>query len=71
MSDLTKILLVDDNPKYIEDVLPFYGYEVVCAYNGKQALEKLDSGELFDLVLLDVMMPEMGNPKSNKKIPFL
>ena len=68
MSDLTKILLVDDNPKYIEDVLPFYGYEVVCAYNGKQALEKLDSGELFDLVLLDVMMPEMNGWETLKAI---
>ena len=68
MSDLTKILLVDDNPKYIEDVLPYYGYEVVCAYNGKQALEKLDSGELFDLVLLDVMMPEMNGWETLKAI---
>lgn len=68
MSDLTKILLVDDNPKYIEDVLPFYGYEVVCAYNGKQALEKLNGGEYFDLVLLDVMMPEMNGWDTLKEI---
>ncbi len=68
MSDLTKVLLVDDNPKYIEDVLPFYGYEVVCAYNGKQAIEKLDSGEQFDLVLLDVMMPEMNGWDTLKTI---
>lgn len=68
MADLTKILLVDDNPKYIEDVLPFYGYEVVSVYNGRQALEKLDSGETFDLVLLDVMMPEMNGWETLKAI---
>lgn len=68
MTDLTKILLVDDNPKYIEDVLPFYGFEVTCAYNGRQAIEKLDSGESFDLVLLDVMMPEMNGWETLKII---
>lgn len=68
MSDLTKILLVDDNPKYIEDVLPFYGYEVVSVYNGRQALEKLDSGETFDLMLLDVMMPDMNGWETLKAI---
>lgn len=68
MADLTKILLVDDNPKYIEDVLPFYGYEVASVYNGRQALEKLDSGETFDLVLLDVMMPEMNGWETLKAI---
>lgn len=68
MADLTKILLVDDNPKYIEDVLPFYGYEVVSVYNGRQALEKLDSEETFDLVLLDVMMPEMNGWETLKAI---
>lgn len=60
MADLTKILLVDDNPKYIEDVLPFYGYEVSCAKDGEEALKILDSGKTFDLVLLDVMMPKLN-----------
>lgn len=61
MSELTKILLVDDNPKYLEDVLPFYGYDVVCAQDGVQALNLLEKEEQgFDLVLLDVMMPNMN-----------
>ena len=38
MAELTKILLVDDNPKFLEDVLPFYGYEVKCAHNGVECL---------------------------------
>lgn len=60
MADLTKVLLVDDNPKYIEDVLPFYGYEVSCAYDGEHAIKILESGKVFDLILLDVMMPNMN-----------
>lgn len=68
MADLIKILLVDDNPKYIEDVLPYYGYEVTCAYNGMQAIEKLNQDNSFDLVLLDVMMPEMNGWETLKAI---
>lgn len=60
MSDLAKILLVDDNPKYLADVLPFYGYDLKCVSDGVQALSVLDSGEFFDIVLLDVMMPNMN-----------
>ena len=80
MSDLTKILLVDDNPKYLADVLPFYGYDLKCVSDGVQALSVLDSGEFFDIVLLDVMMPNMNgwdtlkairkNPKT-KDIPVI
>lgn len=68
MAALTKILLVDDNPKYLEDVLPFYGYEVFCAYNGEQAIKILETGKSFDLVLLDVMMPEMNGWDTLKSI---
>lgn len=68
MSDLTKILLVDDTPKYLEDVLPFYGYELECALDGVQALKVLNSGKVFDLVLLDVMMPNMNGWETLKAI---
>lgn len=68
MADLTKILLVDDNPKYIEDVLPFYGYEVTCALDGYQAIKILESGGCFDLILLDVMMPNMNGWETLKVI---
>ena len=68
MADLTKILLVDDNPKYIEDVLPFYGYEVTCALDGHQAIKILESGGCFDLILLDVMMPNMNGWETLKVI---
>lgn len=31
MPELTRILLVDDNPKYLEEVLPLYGFDLTCA----------------------------------------
>ena len=56
-----KILVVDDQPLNVElleaDLLEF-GYEVVTAYDGETALEKLVV-DIPDLVLLDVMMPGM------------
>lgn len=68
MSDLAKILLVDDNPKYLADVLLFYGYDLKCVSDGVQALSVLDSGEFFDIVLLDVMMPNMNGWDTLKTI---
>lgn len=56
-----KILCVDDEPKnlrYYEQMLGSQGYEVLTAGNGMEALEKIKSGDI-DLVLLDVMMPEI------------
>ena len=60
MADLYKVLIVDDNPKYLEDVLPYYGYEVACALDGEKAIEILNKDNTIDLVLLDVMMPKLN-----------
>ena len=67
MSELANILLVDDNPKYLKDALPFYGYNVETAADGVQAL-KLLSKNTYDLVLLDVMMPNMNGWETLKSI---
>jgi len=56
-----KILIVDDEPAnlfILEGILSGEGYDVVSASNGKECLEYLHSQE-FDIVLLDIMMPEM------------
>ncbi len=56
-----KILVVDDNPANQEILsrhLEHQGYPIVLADSGVEALTKL-SQEEFDLVLLDVMMPDM------------
>lgn len=69
MSSIAKILLVDDNPKYLKDVLPSYGYDVTVATDGIQALKTLGNHEnRFDLVLLDVMMPNMDGWATLKAI---
>lgn len=56
-----KILAVDDEKHIVRLVqvnLERQGYEVVTAFDGKEALEKVES-ERPDLVVLDVMMPYM------------
>jgi DNA-binding response OmpR family regulator len=56
-----KVLVIDDEPGIIEIVeanLEGDGFEVISASNGKEGLEKIKS-EQPELVVLDVMMPEM------------
>jgi len=57
----TRILVVDDELsilKYLRANLEAEGYEVLTAMNGVQALKTLET-ELPDLIVLDIMMPEM------------
>jgi class 3 adenylate cyclase len=57
-----RILVVDDTPmnlKLLEGVLTGHGYEVVTAASGAGALERVRDDQP-DLVLLDVVMPEMS-----------
>ncbi len=59
MTTRAKILIVEDEPAIragLVDVFVFHGYEVDFAENGKQGLKKALSG-LYDLILLDVMLP--------------
>ena len=68
MSTIGNILIVDDNPKYIADALPMYGYDVEVATDGIQALKILQKNNKFDLILLDVMMPNMDGWQTLKAI---
>ena len=66
-----KILVVDDD-KEIVQLLEIYvrneGYEPVAAYNGKDALTKLNTTPDIGLVILDLMMPEMDGMEVIKRI---
>ena len=64
---MTTVLLVDDNPKYLKDALPHYGYDVFTAADGIQALKILSQNK-FDMILLDVMMPNMNGWDTLKEI---
>lgn len=57
----TKILVVDDNlqnVELLEGLLASRGYEVIKAFNGKEALKKVEE-VAPDIILLDVLMPHI------------
>lgn len=69
MDGIASILVVDDNPKFLNDALPMYGYDITTAEDGIEALKILsDEKNTFDLVLLDVMMPNMDGWDTLKAI---
>ena len=68
MGGIASILIVDDNPKFLADVLPMYGYDVTVAEDGLEALKILNENSNFDLILLDVMMPNMDGWDTLKAI---
>ncbi|AGT33856.1 PhoP family transcriptional regulator [Geobacillus genomosp. 3] len=57
---MEKRILVVDDEKPIADILQFNlqkeGYEVICAYDGEEALQKVEE-TMPDLILLDIMLP--------------
>jgi CheY-like chemotaxis protein len=56
---MKKILVAEDNPasnELIIEVLSGRGYELIAAYDGREALEKIEETEP-DLVLLDIQLP--------------
>lgn len=58
-----RILVVDDEPvnqQVMQNHLVVEDYDAVQAENGMRALELLQSGQEFDLILLDVMMPKLS-----------
>lgn len=66
-----KILVVDDD-KDIVELLSIYiqneGYEVEKAYNGKEALTKLNTNPNIDLMILDIMMPQVDGLEVVKEV---
>ena len=65
-----RILVVDDEKTLVKGMkfnLENEGYEVECAYDGAAALELAREGR-FDLIILDVMMPEMDGYETCREI---
>ena len=70
MEQPARVLVVDDHPQNVE-LLEAYlipeGYDVVTAFDGIEALERVAEGAP-DIVLLDVMMPRMDGYEVCKKM---
>lgn len=65
-----RILLAEDNEinqRVVCGMLEHQGYEVRAVYNGRQALEALESGH-YDLVIMDCLMPVMDGFASTRAI---
>lgn len=66
-----KVLVVDDNHinrLLINKVLTKWGATADFAENGVQAIEKLENTPDFDVVLMDIYMPEMGGIEATQII---
>lgn len=71
MDEKEKILVVDDEPsirKYLQTLLEVDGFEVNAVPSGKEALERVGSGEKPDFVILDVLMPEMDGLETLRQL---
>ncbi len=76
---MKKILIVDDE-KPISDIIKFNmtreGYEVVTAFDGREALEMFEA-EIPDIVILDLMLPEIDglevarNIRKTSNVPII
>jgi CheY-like chemotaxis protein len=65
------VLVVDDDVRNIfslTSVLEEHGMEVAFAENGKDALAQLDKSPTVDIILMDVMMPEMDGYETTRAI---
>lgn len=67
---IKKILIIEDEKKiarYLELELLHEGYAAECQYSGKSGLDKALTGQ-YDLVLLDIMLPEMNGMEVCRRI---
>ncbi|MFP3902944.1 MAG: response regulator [Armatimonadota bacterium] len=66
------ILLIDDEPSVasaVRDLLGFFGYQVFIASGGEEAIDFFrERSEEVNLIILDLMMPDMGGEECLKQL---
>ena len=65
------VLIVDDEEpvrKFVDRVLRDAGYKTAVAGDGPEAIELVSKSESFDILVTDVMMPQMDGPSLIKKV---
>ena len=70
MAEHSKILIVDDErriARFLQMELEHEGYVAETEGNGRKALERILSGD-YELVLLDVMLPDMDGMTICRKV---
>ena len=71
-TDNKKILVADDDVllrKLLNDLLTFYGYDVDCVSNGKEAIALIET-DSYDILITDYLMPEMNGIELIKKVRY-
>ncbi|HMB01937.1 MAG TPA: response regulator [Spirochaetota bacterium] len=71
MAENAKVMIVDDEPDIVKIVkmsLELANYGIIEANSGEECLEKLEKGEMPDLILLDIMMPGLSGYEVCEKI---
>ena len=66
-----KILIVDDNKlniKVARRAIQDFNFIIDEAYNGLECIEKINAGNTYDLILMDIMMPEMSGESAMAKL---
>src|SRR5437667_4077093 len=66
-----KILVVDDEPsirKYLQTLLEVEGFDVETLGSGPEAIEKINKGDRPDVIILDVLMPELSGIETLKEL---
>jgi len=71
LKEKIRVLLVDDEEQFVINmarILKVKGFDVSTAFNGYEAVDAIESGGAFDVVVLDVKMPGMDGVKTLEEI---
>ncbi len=71
MDEKIRVLVVDDNEELVNIIkvyLQSRGYEVLVAHNAQEAMAHIESGKRIDVLLLDLLLPDVQGPELLKII---